>query len=395
MRFARLATTLALASAIAFVGVPQADFLFQELDRQEREIFFLRKELHQLIGSQERLGQTQQNLLDQHGLLARKAEQLSGESLRLSGESMRLSGESLRLNDAAERLLLSQDALHSALDQSRSLLSGNLEEVQDLRRGLRDQAATLASYLPSRRLEQLRQEVLAPVFQLSGRDAVGSAVLIHRGVDEEGAYYLALSCFHVVRDILEEREEVGDLTAESVGAVFLDTHGVERRARARMIAYQEERDLALLRLDSEEDLGPLARLAPRARAAKIGVFEAVYTVGCPLGTATQATAGEVTRKDWAVDGQDYWMVSSPAYFGNSGGGVFLKETHELVGVFAKIYTHGSYRPQVVTHMGLSIPLDVVYDWLESIGHEALVPANDAAVIKVEEATVRAQDPIQD
>ena len=64
----------------------------------------------------------------------------------------------------------------------------------------------------------------------------------------------------------------------------------------------------------------------------------------------------ITRETWEVSGEPYWMVSSPAYFGNSGGGVFHAETLELVGIFAKIYTHGSYRPQVITHMGLAVPL---------------------------------------
>ena len=64
----------------------------------------------------------------------------------------------------------------------------------------------------------------------------------------------------------------------------------------------------------------------------------------------------ITRETWEVAGEPYWMVSSPAYFGNSGGGVFHAETLELVGIFAKIYTHGSYRPQVITHMGLAVPL---------------------------------------
>ena len=80
------------------------------------------------------------------------------------------------------------------------------------------------------------------------------------------------------------------------------------------------------------------------------------------------------------------MISSPAYFGNSGGGVFLEETQELIGVFAKIYTHGSYRPQVVTHMGLAVPLPVLHEWLESEGYGHLLPPDQADLAMAAEAS---------
>jgi len=83
------------------------------------------------------------------------------------------------------------------------------------------------------------------------------------------------------------------------------------------------------------------------------------------------------------------MISSPAYFGNSGGGVFLEQSQELIGIFAKIYTHGSYRPQVVTHMGLAVPLPVVHEWLESEGYGHLLPEEDAGLAL---ATASSQGP---
>jgi S1-C subfamily serine protease len=70
-----------------------------------------------------------------------------------------------------------------------------------------------------------------------------------------------------------------------------------------------------------------------------------------------------------MEDEDYWMVSTPAYFGNSGGGVFLAETCELIGIFSKIYTHGTYQPQVITHMGLAVPINVIHDWLDEIGFD--------------------------
>ena len=68
------------------------------------------------------------------------------------------------------------------------------------------------------------------------------------------------------------------------------------------------------------------------------------------------------------------MISAPTYIGNSGGGIFDAQTHELLGIFSKIYTHGSIRPTVVPHMGLATSMLVVYDWLDKVGFASLEPA---------------------
>jgi hypothetical protein len=68
------------------------------------------------------------------------------------------------------------------------------------------------------------------------------------------------------------------------------------------------------------------------------------------------------------------MISAPTYIGNSGGGIFDAESHELLALFTKIYTHGTVRPMVVPHMGLATPLIAVYDWLDRVGYAALEPS---------------------
>jgi len=278
------------------------------------------------------------------------------------------------------------DQFEESLAEHRAELSSSLAGVESLQADVRATAAALATY-PAREQHALRTDVLSPVFQLSGGDAVGSAVLIAEDDDESGHHYLALSCYHVVRDILETRPDVDDLAEEHFQALFTDVDGSERSYSARMIHWDVPSDLALLRIETNAELGPMARIAPLARMNQIGVFSEVYTVGCPLGTAAQATSGEITREHWQVDDEPYWMVSSPAYFGNSGGGVFSGESHELIGIFAKIYTHGTYRPQVITHMGLAIPLVRIHSWLTEIGYASILPSAEA---KVQEAAAAPQ-----
>ena len=242
-------------------------------------------------------------------------------------------------------------------------LSALSNEIESLRLGQRIQAAQISRQNASYKSQRKRDNILNPVFQITGDSAVGSAVLVKHVVTEDESYYIALSCYHVIRDILEEQD------GTEIESVFEQNREQALFLSGTMIAYDAQVDLALLRIETELDLGRVASLAPRTRDKVIDTFTEIYTVGCPLGTPVQATSGEISREDWTMEAEDYWMVSTPAYFGNSGGGVFLAETCELIGIFSKIYTHGTYQPQVITHMGLAVPIDVIHDWLDEIGFD--------------------------
>ncbi|MDP6964015.1 MAG: serine protease, partial [Planctomycetota bacterium] len=219
-------------------------------------------------------------------------------------------------------------------------------EIQELKIQHQIQSEQITKANASYKSQRRRENILKPVFQITGDAAVGSAVLLKNSTNNESPHYVALSCYHVVRDILAESG------GSKVEAVFEQGREQPLYLEAELISHDANRDLALLRIDTDQDLGKIATLAPRARAKVIDTFSEIYTVGCPLGTPVQATSGEVSREDWSMEDEDYWMISTPAYFGNSGGGVFLAETCELIGIFSKIYTHGSFQPQVITHMGL-------------------------------------------
>ena len=60
-------------------------------------------------------------------------------------------------------------------------------------------------------------------------------------------------------------------------------------------------------------------------------------------------------------------MSAPSYIGNSGGGIFNPKTRELVGIFTKIFTHGSLNPTIVPHLGLGVPTDQIHEFLDESG----------------------------
>lgn len=374
---ARIAVLLALAAAAAWLlgrdlgrnhSPPAgADPTELRLRAAEREVRGLQEELAALRENVERL-QADPRLAE---VAARVVELDAGQG--------RLEEALAKQDQRIEEVGAEAQAIRTTLESTRSEQEGIVRQVAGVRTSLEAQGEALAQRRAAEaereetERRRLRDEVLNPVFQLSGQEAVGSAVLIHRDRDQAGLHYLALTSYHVVRDILAERDEVAAPYQEELDAVF-EREEETLRLHARLQAEDVPNDLALLRLDTERDLGPVARLAPLSRMPEIQSFKPVITVGCPLGTAAQATRGEITRRNWQLGGQRFWMVSSPAYFGNSGGGVFLEETHELVAIFAKIYTHGSFRPQVVTHMGLAVPLEVLHQWLGGAGYARLLPA---------------------
>lgn len=360
MRFPKTTSILAMAAVVgagALLGLPKVNSFAAHSEKQDGQLSILRSEVDRL---------TNQQLELQSGITFYRRE--------LEKQAKRLETQRSTINDGFGRM---EDGF-VRMDDSFVAIDG-------LRDSVAAQSVSRAVLQPSVLRANLRRDVLSPVFQVSGEEAVGSAVLVHHGSDENGPFYLALSCFHVLRDIVDFNNT--DTPHEVDFENIFDQLGDKAiTVTGRMVAENVGADLALIRIDTDLDLGQIATVAPLPHGELVDAFTPVYTVGCPLGTSAQATRGEVTRNDWVVDGQDYWMVSSPAYFGNSGGGVFLEESHELVGIFSKIYTHGTYRPQVVTHMGLAVPLATIHAWVQEIGYGHILPSVEKSDPRIEEAS---------
>lgn len=258
--------------------------------------------------------------------------------------------------------------------------------VAELRAKGQDAALRLTETQASlRRLEarlqpdagELTQRMLLPTVQLNGDDTVGSGTLVFSGPNprKEGKVEsYVLTSFHVVRNILADTPK-----AQADGfdvTVYLP--GEKLVVKGRMVAHQQKIDAALVALETERALPFVASVLPLAQAADVKVWEPVCAVGCPLGNDPVPSHGEVSSLRNELNGANYWMINAPAYFGNSGGGVYRAGTRELIGVFSKIYTHGRNAPVVVPHMGLCTPIAAVYEWLTAEQCEHLLAGAPAA-----------------
>jgi hypothetical protein len=236
-------------------------------------------------------------------------------------------------------------------------LSQTMEATAQLAREARARAES-AGPSPAERWER----TLGPTVQLAGETTVGSGVLLESRPLTDGTFEtLLLTCWHVVRDI--QADGRGPDSPIPVSIYAPDGSKLERQAR--VIGANVDIDACLLRLESVEAVPHGAWLPSRARLAHSSVYDAIVAVGCPLGNDPIPTLGNVSSMHHEVDGNRFWMISAPTYIGNSGGGIFGAADHRLLGLFSKIYTHGSIRPIIVPHMGLVTPLAEVYDWLEA------------------------------
>lgn len=269
------------------------------------------------------------------------------------------------LSERDERLQKRYEALSELAEAARRVASDSQERLARLDHAL--------STPPD--LVDMWRELVGPVVQLAGEASVGSGVLLRSEARAEGGYRTPiLTAWHVVRDI---QGDPPDLELPVPVQIYRED-GTTRSEKAKLLAHDPKLDAALLEIVTSDALEFGASLAPRSRLASARIFDAVVAVGCPLGNDPIPTRGEIATCHHEVDGEIYWMINAPTYIGNSGGGIFDAETHELLGLFSKIYTHGSLRPTIVPHMGLVTPLDRVYDWLTRTGYAAVVPGETHA-----------------
>ena len=67
----------------------------------------------------------------------------------------------------------------------------------------------------------------------------------------------------------------------------------------------------------------------------------------------------------------HWGINAPIWPGNSGGGVFLRQSNELIGIAILVKV---YRGQLVSTMGSIVTLQDIYEFIDSQAHRFTGPA---------------------
>lgn len=229
--------------------------------------------------------------------------------------------------------------------------------------GPRPSATVGAAPVPERTAAETAAAILWPSIQVHGRTGGGGGGTIV--YSRRGETY-ALTAFHVVAKAVQ-RDADGRETRQPVAVTLYRADGApDTRLDADLVVWHERKDVALLRLRTDRML-PAAKTASRAARASTGVFTPVYAVGCPLGHDPLPTAGEISTLRKVVQGERFWMMSAPTIYGNSGGGVFHRDTLDLIGVSTMICTYDNPSATPVPHLGIVLPIESVAAWLDTTG----------------------------
>ncbi len=212
--------------------------------------------------------------------------------------------------------------------------------------------------------ERIRENILSPSIQVTAQSGVGGGTVIgslQKGPEEYEIFII--TAFHVVEKAVMEKD--GKTTIQKVEIRTYDREGkLKNEEEADILAHHRPKDLALLRMKSSQPYPVIAGLASRNSLREIRVFTPIYAVGCPLGHPPLPSPGEISTLRKEVDGEKFWMMNAPTFFGNSGGGIFHRETHELVGISAMICTYDGFVSVPVPHLGIMVSLETIYDWLD-------------------------------
>jgi len=219
--------------------------------------------------------------------------------------------------------------------------------------------------------QSLYDDLLYPSVRITTADSIGSGVILsneqvtmsNEQITQTAQYIYILTAAHVVGNEALVNVELFNSTESLPAFVVLTDTG---------------KDLALLRCASvvtSHASSFVAKLAPRSYTPY--VFTPIWVVGCSLGYSPRPTEGCITVASNHGDTENteknlralsdsvvnYWEMNAPIWPGNSGGGVFLKDTHELIGiaVWVKI-CHG----QLASTMGGIVPLQTIYEFLKEV-----------------------------
>ncbi|KAL4448534.1 hypothetical protein ABPG75_005753 [Micractinium tetrahymenae] len=136
---------------------------------------------------------------------------------------------------------------------------------------------------------------------------------------------------------------------------------------AKVVGYDEDKDVAVLRLDPKDMEGPLVPLK-LGTSSDLEVGQRVYAIGNPFGLDHTLTAGVISGTGREISSgntgrpiQDVIQTDAAINPGNSGGPL-LDSSGAMIGINTAIYSY----TQNSAGVGFAIPVDVVKSSVEQI-----------------------------
>jgi len=233
-------------------------------------------------------------------------------------------------------------------------------------------------------LKKEHEELIYPTVRVRTQKAGGSGLVVYskpipeqekefEGEETKYETYV-MTCQHVINDAISKVKKKHpfanrDIFVEVRQLVQVELFEYEAMSKlvgatqynAEIVAYDKQFDLALLKLQTTKKMPFVAKLYPKDSSDKIKLGMGTFSCGCSLGHEPILNKGRLMGKHDMIENHIYWMSTANTIFGNSGGSDFLVETHEYIGITARIsgYQLG-FSVDIITWMGFIIPIDTIY-----------------------------------
>lgn len=225
------------------------------------------------------------------------------------------------------------------------------------------------------------EDMIYPVVRVRYERVGGSGLVIYsKPTPEDKSIYesYVLTCHHVIEDAIKFIEEWSALAGRNikredraeVQVEIFEYEGLSRLVggttyNAKIMAWDKQLDIALLKIKSQRKIDYVAKMYPKGKGDKIYLGMPVCSVGCSLGHAPIINYGTITGKHDRMENKEYWMSTANIIFGNSGGAEFLKDTHEYIGITARVSgVQLGFNVDIITWMGFFVPIVSIYKFID-------------------------------
>ncbi len=230
-------------------------------------------------------------------------------------------------------------------------------------------------------LKQLHERILYPVVRVRTSKAGGSGTVIMSQPDPENEgdhETFIMTNHHVIEDAINIKDDWDGVLKKKIKKEFTERVSVElfeyvqlshrnsaNTFEAEIVAYDQNEDLAILKLDSPNKVDYVVTLIDREAVKELKLFMPLYACGCSLGHDPFAMTGQLTFLKEQIDNRLFWMTNADAIFGNSGGAVYDAATGEQIGVTARVtVAQFGFSASITTWMNFCIPASRIYDFFD-------------------------------
>ena len=230
-------------------------------------------------------------------------------------------------------------------------------------------------------IKENHEKILYPTCRVRSEKAGGSGTIIYSKLDSKNpAEYLSfiLTNHHVVEDAIKIKDDWDSVVKKNIKKEFTSPVGVEifryvylskvdssDSRRAEIIAYDKYHDLAVLKLDSPLKQEYVASLIPEDKIKDLKLFTPIWSVGASLLHDPFANPGYITYLKEIIENKMYGMSNCNSIFGNSGGGIYLADTGEFIGVPSRISAiQVGFGVDIITWMGFFAAPQRIYEFLK-------------------------------